>query len=169
MGHSRRSSEASLFSWCLPGAHFGLQNGENVPKWCPEGYPGDPQRGAKIHQNSLKVGPWSQWAPQGTPGMPPGAPGPPKWGPGPSKVTIWTQKNINMTQKKTIKNAMASCLKIKQKRTHITHARGKRRRRLARHGGGVARRALGYIYIYIYYKTCVISACRGLSPHLHAC
>ena len=66
------------------------KNTEKVPKKCC-------QRGPKIHQKSMKIGPCSQMAPQGHPGMPLGTPGPPKWSPGTSKVTIWDIKSYNFT------------------------------------------------------------------------
>ena len=70
---------------------------EKVPKKCSKGSPRRSQSGPKIHQKSLKIGPCSQMAPQGHPGMPLGTPGPPKWSPGTSKVTIWDLKSYHFT------------------------------------------------------------------------
>ena len=69
---------------------------KGAPRSTPE-YPRRSQRGPKIHQKSLKIGPCSQMAPQGHPGMPLGTPGPPKWSPGTSKVTIWDLKSDHFT------------------------------------------------------------------------
>ena len=85
------------FTWLLRVREHVQKNTEKVPQKCPKDSPRRFQRGPKIHQKSLKIGPCSQMAPQGHPGMPLGTPGPPKSSPGTSKVTIWDLKSYHFT------------------------------------------------------------------------
>ena len=62
-----------------------------------QGLPQEVPKGSQNPPKIIKIGPCSQMAPQGHPGMPLGTPGPPKWSPGTSKVTIWDLKSDHFT------------------------------------------------------------------------